>query len=82
MHSNLQADGGVHVLNTQQINEHPWPLSARVPRLHFNLCGTLGYITCYDINQLIFFKFTAGIASREISPQIFKNSTKDTLEHM
>ena len=44
MHSNLQADGGVHVLNTQQINEHPWPLSARVPRLHFKLCGTLGYI--------------------------------------
>jgi len=24
-----KADGGVHVLNTQQINEHPWPLSAR-----------------------------------------------------
>lgn len=82
MHSNLQADGGVHVLNTQQINEHPWPLSARVPRLHFKLCGTLGYITCYDINQLIFFKFTAGIASWEISPKIFKNSTNDTLEHM
>lgn len=24
-----KAGGGVHVLNTQQINEHPWPLNAR-----------------------------------------------------
>lgn len=27
--SAVRQDGGAHVLNTQQVNEHPWPLSAR-----------------------------------------------------
>eukprot|EP00438_Fugacium_kawagutii_P035035 Skav203865 [mRNA] locus=scaffold1031:96193:109448:- [translate_table: standard] len=29
-----KAGGGVHVLNTQQVNEHPWPMSARAPLFH------------------------------------------------
>lgn len=50
-----QAGGGVHVVNTQQVNEHPFPLSARATWTEWPTAVTLA-------TQLFHFTLEVGLS--------------------